>query len=558
MLVNLNIIDLAVVESLDLDLYTGMSVLTGETGAGKSILLTALGLALGDRADSGYIRPGCKRAEINLEFDLSDAMLASQWLIDNDLDQDDHCFIRRTINQDGRSKAYINNRPVTLQLLQELSEKLVEIHGQHAHLHLLRSDEQRTILDGYGNHLGLLDKVADTSHLWQQNNLELNTLKQASKDQNAREELLRFQLQELKQLDLENYNYQLLSDEHSRQANIGLILTSGQAQLDLLDENEQHSVNQMLGHAQTELSELSALAPELKEVSDLLSEAQIQASEAAQQLRRFLEAQEADPQRLDWLENQLGVIHNLSRKHQVSPEQLPELYQQLSGELDSLKHSTETIEKLSAAVAQHLIDYQALSSQLSEHRQTAAATLQQKITTTISELGMPQGQFEIHLNKLDNLEPKTFGNDQIEFRISTNPGLPTKPLNKVASGGELSRISLAIQVVTSNEKTVPTMIFDEVDSGIGGGIAEIVGKRLRTLSNHRQVLCVTHLPQVASQCHHHLFVAKSKQSDMTASSVTTLDSKQRIQEIARMLGGVNITEQSLAHAQEMLELVGSE
>ena len=333
MLVNLNIINLAVVESLDLDLNTGMSVLTGETGAGKSILLTALGLALGDRADSGYIRPGCNRAEINLEFDLKDAVLARQWLVDNDLDQDNQCFIRRTINQDGRSKAYINNRPVTLQLLQELSEKLVEIHGQHAHLQLLHSDQQRNLFDSYGNYPQLLEKVAKTCRFWQQNNEELTALKQSGKDQNEREELLRFQLLELEQLELDNFNYQTLSEEHIRLANLGEILTAGQAQLDILDENEQQSVNQMLGHAQTTLIELSALAPELEEVSNLLAEAQIQASEAAQQLRRFLQDQEADPQRLDWLENQIGVIHNLGRKHQIRPEQLPELYQQLSDEI---------------------------------------------------------------------------------------------------------------------------------------------------------------------------------------------------------------------------------
>lgn len=557
MLLNLNIINLAVVESLDLDFNAGMSVLTGETGAGKSILLTALGLALGDRADSGYIRPGCKRAEINLEFDLKDAVLARQWLVDNDLDQDDQCFIRRTINQDGRSKAYINNRPVTLQLLQELSEKLVEIHGQHAHLQLLHSDEQRNLFDSYGKHDQLLEQVAETCRQWQQNNDELTVLKQASRDQNEREELLSFQLQELEQLELDDFNYQILTEEHTRLANLGEILATGQTQLDLLDENEHQSVNQMLGHAQTTLSELSELAPELEEISNLLTEAQIQASEASQQLRRFLEAQEADPQRLDWLENQIGVIHNLGRKHQISPEQLPELYQQLSGELDNLKHSSEKIEQLSTAVEQQLVDYQQLSNQLTQQRQLTAVKLQKQITATIAELGMPQGQFEIDITELDNSVPRIYGNDHIGFKVSTNPGLPAKALSKVASGGELSRISLAIQVVTSNDKTIPTMIFDEVDSGIGGGIAEIVGKRLRMLSKNRQVLCVTHLPQVASQSHHHLFVAKHNHTDITASSVTVLDTEQRIAEVARMLGGVNITEQTLAHAQEMLELGAS-
>lgn len=554
MLINLNIIDLAVVKSLDLDINTGLTVLTGETGAGKSILLTALGLALGDRADSDYIRPGCKRAEINLEFDLTDAALAKQCLIDNELDNAGQCFIRRTINQDGRSKAYINSHPVTLQLLQTLSQQLVEIHGQHAHLQLLRNEQQRQLLDSYAKHHALLDKVSKTCQLWQQNYKQLASLKQVSKNQKESEEILRFQRQELEQLDLDNFNYQTLIEEHTRLANLDQILTIGQVQLDLLDENEQQSVNQMLGHAQTALSKLAELAPELNEVSNLLTEAQIQTAEATLQLRRFLEAQEADPQRMDWLENQLGIIHNLSRKHQINAEQLPMLYQQLSKELDSLNHSSETIDKLSVTVEQLLVEYHNLSSNLSKQRQLSATKLQQKITKTIGELGMSQGYFEIQVNKLENANPTSSGNDQIEFRISTNPGLPAKALNKAASGGELSRISLAIQVVTSNNKTVPTMIFDEVDSGIGGGIAEIVGKRLRTLSNNRQVLCVTHLPQIAAQCHHHLFVAKDKQTDMTASSITALDQTQRTQEIARMLGGVNITENTLAHAQEMLVL----
>jgi DNA repair protein RecN (Recombination protein N) len=552
MLLNLNIIDLAVVKSLDLNLEKGMSVLTGETGAGKSILLTALGLALGDRADSGYVRPDSKRAEINLEFDLSDAPGAQTWLKENELDDEEHCLIRRIVSEDGRSKAYINNRPVTLQSLQELSEKLVEIHGQHAHLTLLNSDEQRRLLDSYAKNQPLLDELNACYRQWHQCHKELDALKKASIDQTEREELLRYQLEELQQLDLGNFNYAALSEEHSKLANLGQILTTGQKQIDLLYENDQLSISRMLNQCLHELTHIARFAPELNEICALLTEARIQTDEAAIQLRRFLEAQEADPNRMEVLENQTGIIQSLSRKHHVSPDELPELAIKLERELDGLTHSSERIEVLEANTAQLLKQCQQLALDLSGQRLLAAEKLQQHISAMIKELGMPQGEFLVELTALDSNEPKLNGKDKIEFLVSANPGLPAKPLSKVASGGELSRISLAIQVTTSNDKTTPTMIFDEVDSGIGGGIAEIVGQKLRSLSHNRQVMCVTHLPQVAAQAHHHLYVEKNHKTDITSSNVRLLNGAERVEEIARMLGGVNITENTLAHAREML------
>lgn len=552
MLLNLNIIDLAVVKSLDLDLEQGMSVLTGETGAGKSILLTALGLALGDRADSGYVRPDSKRAEINLEFDLADAPLAQQWLKDNELDEGQHCLIRRVVNSDGRSKAYINNRPVTLQTLQELSEKLVEIHGQHAHLTLLNADEQRRLLDGYAKNQALLDNVNSCYRQWRQTSKELAELIKSSVDQSEREELLRYQIDELQQLGLANFNYAELSEEHAKLANLGQILSTGQAQVDMLYENDRQSVNQMLSHGLIELGHIAQFAPELNEVCTMLSEAQIQVEEASLQLRRFLESQEADPQRLEEVENRIGIIQSLSRKHHVTPDELPELVGKLELELDGLTHSSERIEALSADAAKLLAQYRQLAAQLSEQRQLSGNKLQQQISAMIKELGMPQGEFLVDIGALDSDTPKLNGADKIEFLVSANPGLPAKPLAKVASGGELSRISLAIQVTTSSDKTTPTMIFDEVDSGIGGGIAEIVGQKLRSLSHNRQVMCVTHLPQVAAQAHHHLYVEKNNRTDITSSNVRLLETEERVEEIARMLGGVNITANTLAHAQEML------
>ncbi|WP_305907165.1 DNA repair protein RecN [Methylomarinum sp. Ch1-1] len=554
MLLNININDLAVVDKLDLDLETGMSVLTGETGAGKSILLTALGLALGDRADAGYIRPHSKRAEINIEFGLGDAPLAQKWLEDNELDDEQHCLIRRIINQDGRSKAYINNRPVTLQTLQGLSRLLVEIHGQHAHLTLLNGEEQRRLLDSYAGNQALLEQINTVYQTWKQLNRELNALVKASEDQTEREELLRYQLDELQQLDLENFNYQALSEEHNTLANLGQILSVGQQQLDLLYENEQQSMIQMLSHSIHELTELSQYSSDLGEVAELLNESQIQIAEASQQLRRYLEAQEADPQRLSWLDEQIGIILNLSRKHHVDAEKLPEVAMQIAEELDNLTHSSERIDKLQEHCEQLLQEYAELADKLSQKRKRHGVELADKISAMIQELGMPHGEFIVDIKPQQNDKPTSYGNDNIEFLVSANPGLPAKPLAKVASGGELSRISLAIQVTTSTDKTTPTMIFDEVDSGIGGGIAEIVGQKMRRLSDRRQVMCVTHLPQVAAQAHHHLFVAKNNSKNMTSSSVRALNREERVAEIARMLGGVNMTDNTLAHAEEMLNL----
>jgi len=456
------------------------------------------------------------------------------------------------VNQDGRSKAYINNRPVTLQFLQELSEKLVEIHGQHAHLTLLNSDEQRRLLDAYAKNQSLLEQVNTCYKQWLLAHKELASLIKASVDQSEREELLSYQIEELQQLDLANFSYSALSEEHSKMANLGQILSTGQAQVDLLYEGDPQSVNQMLSHSVSELTHIAQFAPELTEICTLLSEAQIQTEEAAIQLRRFLESQEADPQRMDWLENQIGVIQSLSRKHHVTPDDLPELVDKLEAELDGLTHSGERIETLTADTAQLLAQYHQLAAQLSGQRRQTGQKLQKQISDMIKELGMPQGEFLVDITDLDTDAPKLNGKDKIEFLISANPGLPPKPLAKVASGGELSRISLAIQVTTSNDKTTPTLIFDEVDSGIGGGVAEIVGQKLRSLSLNRQVMCVTHLPQVAAQAHHHLYVEKNNKTDITSSSVRLLHDNERIEEVARMLGGVTITANTLAHAKEML------
>lgn len=552
MLCSLTIRNLAVVESLELEFEKGLTVLTGETGAGKSILLTALGLGLGGRADPSYIRPGSGRAEIHLEFDVADARSAYQWLKEQGLDEDKHCLIRRIISTDGRSKAFINNRPTTLQSLQSLSRTLIEIHGQHAHLTLLKKSEQQRLLDDFANNGALLNDVNVLFKRWDSTRKELERQIDAANEQSALEELLRYQIQELEQIGVETLAYSALIAEHSLQANLENILNTGQSQLEQLYEDERHSVYALLNQSIQAFSELSRITPELNEISDLLNEAQIQVREAGQQLRWKLESLESDPQRLNWLEEQLSTVHTLARKHHVKPERLPEHLEEQRRALQAIEHRSDQIEELKATIDQILTAYRERADQLSSRRRQYAHSLQRKVSDIIKTLGMVQGEFFIEVTTHSGNDPRPDGCDQIDFRVTTNPGMPPRPLEKIASGGELSRIGLAIQVAATGRKSTPTMIFDEVDAGIGGGIAEIVGKQLRTLSSDRQVLCVTHLPQVAAQSHHHLLVEKTSAADSTHTLVRPLSRKERKEEIARMLGGIKITQNTLAHAEEML------
>ncbi|CAL1240135.1 DNA repair protein RecN [Candidatus Methylocalor cossyra] len=555
MLVHLGIRDLAVVEALDLEFERGFTVLTGETGAGKSILLTALGLALGDRADSGMVRPGAARAEINLAFDLTDSPAARDWLEANDLAQDDECLIRRIVGQDGRSKAFVNGRPATLQALQELGAGLVEIHGQHAHVRLLKAAEHRRLVDEAANNGELLAKAEALCRRWRTLRDDLERRASAVRDRAAREELLRYQLEELIHHDIAGLDYPALVEEHDRQANIGKLLGTGQEQLEALYEDEARSVNAQLARAVNALAGLCPLAPGLRDTVALLEEAQVQVKEAAWLLRRELERLEPDPARLDWLEQRLGEVHRLARKHHLRPEDLPGHLQALQAELDGMLHGAESLDALRAELDRTWADYLRLAGQLRERRREAAAWLEERVSSLIRELGMPKGKLVIEVRPCEGEEPTPHGFDQVEFLATANPGLPPRALARVASGGELSRLSLAIQVAATDSRTVPTLIFDEVDTGIGGGIAEIVGQKLRLLGRQgRQVLCVTHLPQVAAQGHQHWVVEKVSRGEVTQSSVRKLTGDERKREIARMLGGVRMTPQTLAHAEEMLRM----
>ena len=558
MLLNLTIIDLAVVKFLDLDLTQGMTVLTGETGAGKSILLTALGLALGDRANGDYVRPDCEQAQIQLRFDISQLTEVRAWLENQQLTTANPCIIRRIIKRNGRSQAYINDKLVTLPNLQQLSRQLVEIHGQHAHLTLLNNDEQRRLLDAYAKATPLLTQLNECYQQFSAAHKELIELEKRSQESAQREELLHYQLEELAQLNVSELHYDALVEQHTKAANLEQILQSGGKQLAVLSDDES-SVTRGLRISLKELTALTQFAPELQTICDLLLEAQIQADEAAQQLRRFLDNQEIDAELLNELENQLALIKNASRKYHVKPQELAELELKLANELATITNSEARLEQLTQLTAQLQTQYEQLAGQLSKQRRAAALPLQTEISALIKELGMPKGEFLAQVLEVAHALPKFNGMDKIEFLISANVGLPAKPLAKVASGGELSRISLAIQVVTANDKTTPTMIFDEVDTGIGGGTAEIVGQKLRRLSENRQVLCVTHLAQVAAQAHQHLFVEKKHDdsSEVSASSVRVLSEEQRVNELARMLGGLTMTANTLAHAEEMLNLAKS-
>jgi DNA repair protein RecN (Recombination protein N) len=555
MLTTIHIRDFAIIDQLEVELEAGMTALTGETGAGKSILVDALGLALGDRADSGVIRHGSDRAEITASFDLGDSRDAQSWLEQQDLADGGECMIRRVITGEGRSRGYINGRPVPMQSLKELGQRLVDIHGQHEHQSLLRRETQRQLLDDYAGNAALATELHTTHGQWKNKTAELEALRTAAADRTARAELLRFQVRELEELALGEGETQAVDDEHRRLANAGQLLETCQSALAGLYEGED-TVHDRLSRIAGELESLCALDTALAPARDLLSEASIQLQEAVDVLRRYSDRLDLDPGRLAWLEQRLATIHNLSRKHHVAADELPALLETLSRELNSLEHADEQLSGLQDEIEALRRAYDEQAAALSRRRREAAGKLNRQVTAALQELGMAGARFEIAIQPVEPPRPAANGNDVIEFTVSTNPGQPFGSLARIASGGELSRISLAIQVVLAHSTRIPTLIYDEVDTGIGGAVAEVVGRQLRTLGDVRQVLCVTHLAQVAAQAHHHLQVSKHTGKDHTRTAIQPLPKPQRIEEIARMLGGVDVSEQSRAHAEEMIGRAG--
>jgi len=552
MLTAIQIRDLAVIQSLDMELDSGLTVLSGETGAGKSILIDALGLALGDRGSATVIRHGADRTEVNVIFDIRDREDARNWLADGELEADDECHLRRTIGSDGRSRGYINSRPVPMQSLRELGEMLVEIHGQHEHQSLIKRDHQRFLLDAYGDHLPQSRKTSAAFAAWRDAKQRLEQLSGDAAGRAERIDLLRYQVRELEALALVDGEIQELEEKQTRLGHAETLLVAAQRALQRIDGDDDHALANALSGIATELDNLARIDPEIRSSVELLNSALIQLREGSDALQRYQSTIDLDPARLREVEDRLGTAVDLARKHRVQPDELTTLLETLKTELGDLEDAGENLEGLQHRVEVLAKAYIKEARALSKKRLAVATALSGEVTGLMQELGMPSGSFEVQVeSKADDF--RASGLDVVEFLVTANPGHPAQPLRKVASGGELSRISLAIQVAAIAADSHKALIFDEVDAGIGGATAEIVGQKLRALGQNRQVLCVTHLAQVAAQGHTQIGVEKQVRDGTTSTALRVLERETRISELARMLGGVEITDQSLAHAREMLE-----
>ena len=550
MLTHLSIRDLVIVRELALDFRAGMSALTGETGAGKSILIDALGLSLGDKANAGMIRDGCERAEVCSEFDLSDCPRAADWLRAHDLDDEDQCLLRRVLVREGRSRAYINGRPAPQSALRELGALLLDIHGQHAHQSLMRAAAQRRLLDAYAGLQPQVEAVARAFQTLQETRRALETLQEAARDRGNRLDYLDFQIEELEPLIDSAARLAELEAEHGRLAHAERLQQESGEITSLLIGGED-DLSTRVARLARRLEGLAELDPALGELAGLLDSSAIQLDEAGQGLRDYRDGLDLDPQRLQQIDDRLGRLYELARKHRIEVHELPDQYQRFVEERDTLTHSEQDLAALQDELTRQHQAYREAAGALSRARARAAKKLSKTVTESMQTLGMQGGRFEVACETDPEAESR-HGQDQVRFLVAANPGQKLSPLSDSASGGELSRISLAIQVATSDCGEVPTLIFDEVDVGIGGAVAEIVGRLLRRLGEKRQVLCVTHLPQVAAQAHHHFQVRKQTERKATETRIQHLDPEGRVEEIARMLGGLEITPQTLAHAREML------
>ena len=561
MLESIVISNFAIIDHASIEFDQGMTALTGETGAGKSILLDAIQLVLGDRADNNCVKAGTDKADISVSFNLTKLQKAKDWLQEFELnhgseENDVECLLRRVVQSNGRSKAFINGTPVPLNQLKSLGEMLVDIHGQHEHQSLQKYIVQQQLLDHSLADKSVLNEVAALYQKWvvlkknHQQAIDQSTQKQ------QRIDLLRMYTQELQELDLKEGEIKTLQEEYARLSHSGHILETTATLVDRLYENDEQSIQLQMAECVSAIEQLTLIDESLQNTTDILKSAWIQIQEASADLRTYHDNIDLDPKRLDWLNSRLSQAQTLAKKHQTSPDELFNLASSMQLELDQLMFTEADIQQLEKEMQQSAQEYLNKAIELSQQRKVTAKVLSAEITEVMQTLGMQGGQFDITVSPLKQESSYTRkGIDQIEFLVSANPGQPLRPIGKVASGGELSRISLAIQVILSESSQIPTLIFDEVDSGIGGGIAEIVGRKLREIGKHRQVFCVTHLPQVATQAHQHYLVNKSKSSDATTTEILILSPQQRQEEIARMLGGLTITEQSRAHAQQMIDAV---
>jgi DNA repair protein RecN (Recombination protein N) len=549
MLLHLSIRDFAIVDRLELDFESGFTALTGETGAGKSILIDALALALGERADADVVRAGADRAEVLAEFAIDGIRGLDVWLAEAALEGDPgRLLLRRVVDKGGRSRAFVNGHAATVQQLRDASDALVDIHGQHAHQSLLRADAQRELLDGHAGLATLAQQVSAAHKAWRNAANVRAAYERDASERAAERDRIAWQVEELQRLGPKGGEWDALAQEHTRLAHAASLAEGAQAALDAVTEAD-GSASAAVSAAASRIRSLVQYDPSLGDILEMLESASAQIQEAGYGLRHYRDRVELDPARLRDVEVRIDALHGASRKFRVPAAELPELAASLAQKLAALEIAADP----DALVAQETAakrHYDELAARLSAERKSAAAKLSKQVSTAMKELAMGGGRFEVSLDPVDGGSPG--GNEEVEFLVTTNPGVPARPLAKVASGGELSRLSLAIQVITSRAARVPTMIFDEVDAGIGGAVAEIVGRKMRALGADRQVLCVTHLPQVAAQADHQWSVAKGAANGVVRSQVTALDGKARIEELARMLGGKEITATTRKHAAELL------
>ncbi|MDG2539933.1 DNA repair protein RecN [Dyella jiangningensis] len=552
MLTSLYVRHFAVVEEAEIAFGPGLTVVSGETGAGKSLLVDALMLLAGARADSGMVRAGSDRAELTAEFDLSDLPEAREWLRREELDEEDTCQLRRVIRAEGSSRAWINGRPANASQLGELATLLVEIHGQHEHQALLSRAHQLELLDAYAGNEQLVSQVRELATQWRELGQRIRKLS-GGDDREQRIELLRHELDELEKWALPPDGLVELETSHKRLANAGRLAEGAGGVVELIDGDSEFALRRALGRAQLEMSKLAMLDDRLAPLLELLDNASIQLTEASDGLGRYALDVDLDPERFAEVDTHLTRLHELSRRHRVSTAELYDKAATLRDELSELEGAGDAVDKLSRQRQQLRQRYDEQASTLSHARAEAAARLGDEVSALMAELGMSGGRLVIELESTAESDPDAQGRERCELLVSANPGQPPRPLRKVASGGELARISLAIEVATLGKDTIGTMVFDEVDTGIGGAVAEVVGQKLRALGGQRQVLCVTHLPQVAAQGHAHLRVSKASDGESTRTRIEKLDANGRRDELARMLGGVEITRETKAHAKQMLD-----
>ncbi len=554
MLAHLQIRDFALIDRVELEFGDGLTVVTGETGAGKSIIVDALLLVTGGRAASDVVRHGAERAEISATFDVSNESAAHTWLKDQSIDCDDECVLRRSISVDGRSRSYVNGQAVSLQALRGLGEILVDIHGQHEFQSLGRPAVQRSVLDAHAGHDALVVQVAETYALVAELTERAEKLQAMAANRASQLELLRYQVRELDALALVAGEVEELQREQRRLANRGRLGEGLSQVLDQLYDSDSGSAYALVSRSQTLVRNLSTLDGQLAPAEALLTEAGVSLREAADIVRHAFAELDVDPARQDWVERRLATVEELARKHKVTPAEVAATRDRLAAELAALESSETQLGQLQTQLAQASARYVEAAAALTKSRRRTAKALSTTVSALMHALGMSGGRFEV---KVDATEPPAVrreGADDIEFVVAANPGQPLKALSRVASGGELSRISLAIQVAAASKVAIPCMVFDEIDAGVGGAVAEIVGRQLHELGRQVQVLCVTHLPQVASQGHSHLRVSKITDGKLTRTVASALGTAERIEELARMLGGVEITTRARDHAREMLRL----